>query len=270
VKEVTKIEIPIKNYHPYCVNLKLYLRESKEYEHLPDSLIGTKQHLILSSLFYQRLGKYIQTSLTILFGEEKLLLLGGSVRFGIRRGELEIGLHGASCPMEHRDFAPSISHYIDVKRKHVVEEEKETGGGENISAEVSIPLGVSVELESQERIASKIVIRKEIEFFDKIPVINTKGPDSRPVWTFQSYPGRRVLKGGLVNHDLCRIQLFDHGCTIEVFFKVDQSNIIITSVEGIYPDSLKKDTMGAIHALVLKWIRKQVRHVMSEGRIQHG
>ena len=268
-QDIINEEIHLDNYHPNCVNLKLDL-VAGDLEYL--SILSRKQKIgkVSSTVCDQsceRLdGWGIHLSLHILFGEETLSLRGGNVRFGIRRGELHLYLEGARCPVTCRNFVQPLPSYIAVEREVTTETGVEARSKERVSAKIGMSnLSAGIQMQGGE--TSTRVRKERLKFSARIGVVSAQGPDDRPIWVFESQPGERVLKGG-ISDDLCCVQSFNHKCTINVFFEVRRPDIIITNVEGVYPKSLKRDTIGVINAVIRKWILKQVKRVMSEGRIR--
>ena len=197
-------------------------------------------------------------------------LRGGSARFGIRRGELVLLLDGAQCPIEWRSFVPDLPPEapIEVEVRHEQGSREERNIEEGVNS--GIPLGVSAGGRVKRGHSSESTESVVKRFSEKFFTISAQGPDDSPTWVFKAPPGERVLRGALRGEELCRIYLLGCTCTVRAFFKTDRSNIILTSVEGVYPRSLVENKKGVIRSLISRWIRNQVNKVMSEGEIQYG
>ena len=254
-----KTSIPITNYHPSCVNVELTLiRASDNNAEENDNENG---HTTIG---------LVQSNVSILFGEGRLQLKGGSFRFGIRRGELSLDLSGARCPISLRNFVHILPASVSVE--HSVEH---TTGSVLISDDyiqwkifVSPP-ALQFRSELHEKESAEEGKKEVMTFSTELYTIIAQGSDTCPTWIFEALPGHRILRGGLKDHTLCHIQLLDGQWGVDVRFRAERDDIIVTDVEGVFPKSVSRDKQGIIRATITKWMKRNVRLIMSEGSVKY-
>ena len=160
--------------------------------------------------------------LTINFNEQKLPLgFGRVVWFGLRSGDLQLQIENGAIPYESRRFRSPMD--ISIATWRTVETCDTQKHGKEQSASGSFGFagpkgnasvkGFRKKTRSQE---GKDRIKDEFEY--RKWQIRTKGPEEKPVWTFECVTGERILRGSLVDEKLGTLHVSAKPCCVDATF----------------------------------------------------
>jgi hypothetical protein len=177
------------NHFPDCVFVKL----------IPKFIVKTERNEP-SSPFSLAINtrQSVGIELTIRFGTQEIEFPGGTVSFGLRRGELRMKLENGKMPIEEMGLVTLFQREI-TKDIQTEKGFKGTLGGKS-SAEASNKI-------------TETAIYKECTVY-------TKGTEEEPIWNFLPRSKEKILFGQLTKESLGRIDAATRPCKVEVAFTI--------------------------------------------------
>ncbi|NER39028.1 MAG: hypothetical protein F6J93_34585 [Oscillatoria sp. SIO1A7] len=195
---------------------------------------------------WDRQTKAIELFLTVSFNEQEEKILGGAIRFGIKRGTLSLALTNCRSPYENRGLNDILQHNLLLERYKRSSNEEKRSSGFSIS-----PNKISAKIDSE--------LEKALERTDKIKFdthqVSTKGSEANPIWDFQVKTGEPCLKGTIPKEVLAILTVDDVPCKIEATFTASLRELHIEGIEGLWPGEISRNKM----AVMERWI---VRHFL--------
>ena len=193
----------------------------------------------------------IELQLTIRFGEQEIPILGGTVNFGLRGGELKLNLTNCKIPLENLRLTPQLPEKIEIESQ--VENSEVT---EN-----------SLALTSRGGITTKDnqVIKEVYKFKEEAYQVYTKGTDENPALVFQLQTDKEILIGGWQKKQIGILEINDKPCNIEAFFEVQDEDIRLTSATGIWSKDIGRAKIAWLQReLILGWLIPKLQPYISK------
>jgi hypothetical protein len=171
--------------------------------------------------------KYLELNLSIQFNEHlDFPIPGGTITFGLRRGELRLELINGKIPLEFRELAGSLE--LSVLRKV---EEKTSHENQNTVKGSFIKKELGLETTHGNKKTEEVT--EKVEYMS--PQITSKGADVNPAWIFETETTEPVLKGILRKAKLAKVILEGKPCHITATFKINEKrDVQITDSSGIW------------------------------------
>jgi hypothetical protein len=178
-----------KNHFPNCVFVKLIPKinvqaERNEQRSSSSLAINTRQS--------------VELELTIRFGLQEIEFPGGTISFGLRRGELKVKLENGEMPIESMGLVTPLP--IEVIRE--VQKEKGFKG----------TLGEKSNVEASNKATEKEAYKEY--------AVYTKGTEEEPIWVFSSKSQDEMLSGQLTKESLGVIDVATGPCKVEATFEI--------------------------------------------------
>lgn len=187
--------------------------------------------------------KAIELLLTISFNEQEEKILFGKIRFGIKRGSLNLALTNCKSLYENRSFNDELQPNVPVQR-----EDKSSKKQKQSYASSSSPKGLGAKIGS-EREESR-------ERTDKINFnmsqVSTKGDEANPKWDFKVKTGKPYLEGTIVKEALATLAVDAVPCKIEATFTASLRELYIEGIEGIWPDKISDNKKAVIERWIVR------------------
>lgn len=207
----------------------------------------------------------IDLLLTVNFNEQRELLFGGRMKFGLKGGKLSIKLENGQILPESRDLGVSIE--LPVQKQ---KEKRQQGEGEEqseMAAAAASQPGDRANPNTEK--PTKPTRRTERSQFATFQV-TTKGSQEHPIWVFQANRGEPVLKGFLKNVKLGTLQITAKPCRVEAVFVVSPRDIHMTEVEGLWPPNISKKRRVVIErAIVRRFLRRKLKPYLSRQELRY-
>lgn len=173
--------------------------------------------------------------LTLQFREQRELLVGGHIKFGLKGGRLRVKLKNAEIPLTSNQLGRSYELVVQKKRQLA-----DASPQDNLPTTKSEPLQL---------ISCKVAV---------------KGTPTRPVWIFAVDQGGSVLKGTLKNTALAILDITAKPCYIEAIFEVTPRDIYLSEAEGLWPKNLsKKKSVVIERAIVRRFLEQNLTPYLS-------
>lgn len=170
----------------------------------------------------------IKLYLTIQFKEQRELLVGGHIKFGLKGGKLRVKLKNAAIPATSNQLGRSYELAVQKKKPLA-----------SIPQQSEIQANISTDETSEppQFISCKVAVR---------------GTATRPVWVFEVDKGGSVLKGVLKNTALATLDITEKPCYIEATFEVAPKDIYLSEAEGLWPKNISKKKSAVIERAIIR------------------
>lgn len=229
-----RVSAQIRNLYPNCLTLEL---EGENIE-------GLKAALYLTASFY----------------EQEELILGGRVKFGLKRGELILSFENAQMKVKDRMLGAPLE--VTLQREITRESSSEfQGGGSFSTSDKGILPGASLSTKTGEKIAEK-------ETSITYRVFTTGNPES-PSWNFVEVSRDNPLKGVLRDTQLGILTIRQRGVWLaRVRFVFSIEDIYIKGSGGFWAEDIARNKMAVIERFIVKHLLQSKLHSpMSHGEL---
>ena len=202
----------------------------------------------------ETLTEQIELQLTIRFGEQEIPILGGTVKFGLRGGELRLNLTNCKIPLENLGLTPQLPEKI------AIESQVENSEGTENTLAATLRGGITTK--------DNQVIKEVYKFKDEVYQVYTKGTDQSPIWVFQLQTDQEILIGGWQKKKIGILEVKDKPCTIKAFFEVQDEDIRLTSATGIWSKGIiRNKAVWLQRELLLREIKPKLQTYISKAEL---
>ena len=209
---------------------------------------------------------YVDLLIELIFNEQRVPFLSGSIKFGVRGGELRLKITNGLMPLDGRSFHNALDPYVEAKRAVETEAASQAEKRDTAGLAIGGDSVLSGKADIEDKISTRDAITLSDEFDFKRYQITIKGSPDAPGWSFAVKTGEATLIGSLRRQKLGSVELRDRPCEIAATFEVPNSQFWITDVEGPFlPNALSENKRGVVKALVLRWLRRELGEIMSQG-----
>ncbi|GBF80320.1 hypothetical protein [Aphanothece sacrum] len=171
--------------------------------------------------------KSVELKLTIRFGEQLIEQNNQSIKFGLKKGCLELKFNDNSkILLETIGLNPKFESIIELEIQE--EESKDREGTTSVA--------LNFQYNHKTRETTKIVNK----FKDQFVQVYNKGTEENPLWIFQIKPHGLILTGILQNEKLGIVQSNSDKLSITAIFKVNKEDILITEINGEVIENIKE------------------------------
>lgn len=241
--EINTLE-PI-NRFPDCLFMKLHIVPIQPTE--LSSIIQTSTNL-------QRVRvAAIDLKLTLRFGEYEIKVLGGTVRFGLKRGNLKLKLENSRIPIEKMGLAAEFENEIDIEMQQ--EDGKE--------AEINAAYSSSIKVKKINKTGSRVKY--------KIYQCHTIGTETDPIWVFEAKTAGQILKGQITEEPLGTVEIITRPCVIKGNFEVrNQRDLHLFESNGLFKaKNLSRNATALLtREMYLRIIEPKLQPFLSEFEVQ--
>lgn len=182
------------NRFPDCLFMKLHILPIQHTE--PSSIIQPSTNLQGARV------DAVDLKLTVRFGEYEIKVLGGTVRFGLKRGNLKLKLENCKMPIEDMKLIAEFEDKIDMEIQQ--EEGKE--------AEVNVARASSFKVKKINKTGS----RTKYTTYQ----FHTKGTETEPIWVFEAKTAEQILKGQITKALLGSVEIISKPYSIKGNFEI--------------------------------------------------
>ncbi len=195
----------------------------------------------------QREPEQLDLVLNIRFGEHSEEIFGGSVTFGLKRGELKVELTNGEVPLENIK--------LDNKFQTVVQKkvQVETASESQIGAAVTANPGVRASSRETKKTAENVEY-KEYQ-------VRTKGGLKDPTWVFEVKTDKEILQGLLQDAELAIIDVKAKPCSLVATFNVTRpEDLRLTDAQWLWRKNITKKKLAVIErGIVRHFLEKKVK-----------
>lgn len=160
----------------------------------------------------------IDLKLTIRFGKQTIKVPGGTVEFGLRRGELALQIENGKIPLEKVKLKSEFATVLEV--------EEQTEKARESEAAIAVAAGLKTKDANKVSSKTKRLVSQ---------VIN-RGTEEAPCWEFQVHlsPEHRILLGQLTEEPLGTLEVRESPCSLTATFTIQQqSDIHLFDASGL-------------------------------------
>lgn len=182
----------------------------------------------LANTSKQSENEQLKLHLTLQFKEQRELLVGGYIKFGLKGGRLRVKLKNAEIPLTSNQLGRSYE-LVVPKKKQPADATPQTNQA-------------TTQTESLQSISCKVAVT---------------GTPTHPVWVFAVDKGGSVLKGVLKNTTLATIDITSKPFYIEAIFEVTPRDIHLSEAEGLWPKNLSKKKSVVIERAIVRRFMEQ-------------
>lgn len=237
------------NRFPDCLSMKL-AGTPVETDNSSESVVIT-----LHSQEKQNQAEKIDLHLTIRFGEHREQLLGGSVTFGLKGGELKLKLENGKVPLESIELTDEFQVAVEIQTQQEKSSEKQ--GGTQIAINPNITAATKEAQKTAKTVKSKAY------------QVRTKGLEDAPVWVFEVKTGDPVLQGLLKNAKLGILKVTGKPCCVEATFEVSMRDLHLTA-EGLWPKDISRNKLAVLErAIVQRVLEPKLKPYLSRVVLQY-
>lgn len=208
MQQVQASQLEGENKFPNCVFIKLHKRlaQPEETNSSPIVVTATRPSPTRPTVL----------KLTLRFGEHSIEIPGGLVKFGLKRGQLQLKLTNGKIPIE----TMGLTRPFEV----VIETEVQQERGRETEANLAMAAG----LKSKD--VGKTTNKQKCSTYQ----VSTQGTEEEPVWVFEAKTQEPILRGQLTEETLGVIQATAEECHIEATFAVNgQNDLCLLNSEGL-------------------------------------
>lgn len=205
----------------------------------------------------KNLTEQIVLRLTIRFGEQEIPVKFGTIKFGLRGGELKLNLTNCKIPLENLEFTPKLLANIEI------EEQKENSKATENTAILTLRGGAT-------RKRSK-ANKESFKLKDEVYQVYTKGTEESPIWVFQIQTNKEIFIGGWKKEKIGIAEVNAKPYTVEAIFEVQDEDIRLTSATGIWSKNIGRNKIAWIQReYLLRCVRPQLQPYISLARLSYG
>lgn len=197
------------------------------------SLFMKLEAIVVNPVAGNQQPQQIQLYLTIQFKEQRELLVGGHIKFGLKGGKLQIKLKNVEIPASSNQLGRSYELAVHKKKPAISIPQKSEIPANLPSTQTNEPL---------QFISCKVAVR---------------GTPTRPVWVFAVDKGGAVLKGVLKNTALATLDITAKPCYLEATFEVAPKDIHLSEAEGLWPKNISKKKSAVIERAIVRCFLEQ-------------
>ena len=195
--------------------------------------------------------KNVPVSLTLHFSEVERDIGKGYIRFGVKRGDLDIVLKDAAIPFENNYLVNDLQEHL------IAEIEINTGNRETNTDDNKNVVGFernSPAIIAEDRFISctESTAGYTEKFQETFDCVLAGGNNSNPYWTFVSKGTCKILLGGYRSRKMALMKLEKEECIIRVLFSIRPKDLVITHRDGIAANALSIFKEKILRILILK------------------
>lgn len=169
--------------------------------------------------------------LTINFNEQWEKLPGGSVKFGLRSGELRLHLTQGKIPLQSRKLAGELT--LDIHKARESQSSSSLQEKTNISLKASLEPSLKKSGNLNVTSESQLALSQSDKFTVVSWQVTTKGPPTSPAWVFEIQTGEPVLKGLLSLRKIATMHVDSTDWKVKAVFEVPTlKDVRITEADG--------------------------------------
>ncbi|UBF27488.1 hypothetical protein K9N68_05960 [Kovacikia minuta CCNUW1] len=160
----------------------------------------------------------IDLKLTIRFGKQIIKFPGGTVEFGLKRGELALRFWNGKMPME------KVQLKFDFLKALEVEDQREYG--QELEGVIAVAPGVKI------KDANKLSSKTK----RSVSQVHNRGTEEQPVWEFQAHSSQDppILLGQLTREHLGTVEMAGTPCSCTAIFTIrNQNDLYLFDASGL-------------------------------------
>ncbi len=198
--------------------------------------------------------------LNIRFGEHTEEIKGGSVTFGLKRGELKVSLTNGEVPLKNIKLRDAFQTVLET------EVQEESGKENQLGVTLVDKPGLSASIKEIGKTSEKVKYQRY--------QVSTKGELNKPTWTFIAQIREQILQGMLQDTDLATIDIKGTPCSLVATFCVTKpEDICITDAQWLWSKNITKIGMAIIErGIVRKFLEEKLQQepYLSQVELSYG
>ena len=203
----------------------------------------------------------INLYLTIQFNEQRELLIGGRIQFGLKGGKLKIKLKNAEIALESRKLDGVIELFTQNQRQQQQGCEIQTSIKASLNGSQPI-----VKTNPDKNYAEG----KTNKFQSSVCQVTTSDSNKDPTWVFEVIRDEPVLKGLLKNVFLTTLNVKAKPCCVEATFEVSPQDVYMTEAEGLWPENMSRTRITVIErAIARRFLEGKLKPYLSRHELQY-
>lgn len=203
----------------------------------------------------------IELRLTLQFREQRELLVGGHIKFGLKGGTLRIKLQNAQIPWAVSEVGHSFELSVQKKKQPPAASQNQSDVASIFPANKP---GVKADLTAQ-KTAQKI----DSVHFTSCQV-TVKGSQENPIWVFTVDKNESILKGLLKTVALTTLDIAAKPCCVDATFEVSPRDVYLTEAEGLWPKHISKKRSVVIErAIARRFLEEKLKPYLSRQELRY-
>jgi hypothetical protein len=212
----------------------------------------------------------IGLTLTISFGAQTENILGGSVAFGLRRGEFCLNLEKGKLPYQkslHETFQKEVEEQVTTSSSKSGKQKFEVSVG---GAEPKVNPGWE---NSSSQGFGRSIAQKRQQFY-------RKGGDRDPIWVFELIApdafladanSLHYLTGALVNEPLGNLEIETNSFRLKAQFTIEIRDVFLEGVSGIWAEDIGRNHLAILQRAMVRFLlRTKLKSPISFAEFQYG
>jgi hypothetical protein len=206
----------------------------------------------------------IKLLLNLRFNEHIEPLLNGSIKFGIKGGELSLKLQNCSISLPSVPVGKPFKLAVQALPNEKNQQQAKANKG---ALEDTL-------FESKSADKTKIPQTETAKKNDNSPVIScqisTKGSEENLAWVFALKSDEQVLQGIIKNVVIATIDVTGKPCRLEAVFSVSAQDVYITESEGLWSENISKKRRSIIQrAIVHRLLKRKLKPYLSRQEMRY-
>jgi hypothetical protein len=245
----------IDNKFPNCVYLKLNGQLSSQSLRRRDKQLFSSIQNVKN---YSDYDKILDLKLTIRFGREQIKVAGGSIWFGLNRGELRLKLFNGVIPIEQQGLTTPLENEITLEIQQ--ENANELMGGTSNTTNI----GFTANAKTTNKTTSKATY--------KAYSVSTAGTEHEPIWIFKTITQEPTLLGQISNAALGLASLSSKSFAITATFEIrGQQDVSLVEAEGIWAKNIGRNKLAILEREIFRrYIAPKLKPYLSFMEVSHG
>lgn len=204
----------------------------------------------------------VNLHLTLLFNEQRELLIGGRIKFGLKGGKLKLKLENGEIPRESSKLAGLIEFSIQKPSQS-------PQGSENQSDTTKTSFTGSQRVTTVNSGINQTKGRTENLQFS-VCQVTINGSQENPTWIFEVEKGEPVLKGLLNNVLLATLNVTEKPYCVEATFEVSPQDVCVTEAEGLWSRNISKKRSAVIErAIARRFLERKLKPYLSRHKLRY-
>ncbi len=205
----------------------------------------------------------INIAITLNFNEEGKDVLGGHIRYALKKAILRLELDKCFLPFGDRNLVAELPKRIEVERQFKSGNNTASSSSHS-EASVGKASAKSISGELSHTAKSTNESSKISETVDKfntlLALISASGDKTNPEWHFKREDGTQYLIGCLREEHLGLVSIDNYPAIVKAFIKALPRDIEITASDGFWPNETTANKRAVVKAMIWHALLKKIFH----------
>lgn len=203
----------------------------------------------------------INLNLTLQFNEQRELVIGGRIQFGLKGGQLKLKLVNGEIPIESRMLNGLVKLSAEKPRQQQHSSQPQSPTKDALSKNPPLVNAAPSANQTPENTD---------KFQPSVCQVTIQGSEENPTWVFEVTKDELVLNGLLKNVLLATLNVTGKPCYVEATFEVSPRDVYMIEAEGLLPKNLSRKKMAVIErAIIRRFLERKLKPYLSRHELRY-